>query len=151
LNGLDQIIWKIADITKGEKIGSVHELTKATYSFNKAQNYTIAQGHKIGIVVHRFWDICREDALFNGSENDWLEKRKERFGEKGKPCVYTGQIIRVSDDGKTFEHNINTFKGCAGAIVFLLDRNQPDALATETALGGLSLWCSYWFSCRCPS
>lgn len=38
--------------------------------------------------------------------------------------IYTGEILRVSQDGSSFEHNINTYKGCSGALVFLLDRDQ---------------------------
>jgi hypothetical protein len=38
--------------------------------------------------------------------------------------IYTGKITRVSPDGAWFEHNINAYRGCSGAVVFLLDENQ---------------------------
>ncbi len=138
-SGLEEIIWSLVDLTKGERFGStenLHELTKSVYSFNKAENHTIMPGQKIGIVVYRFWDITRKDAMFLGTDDEWAQKRQELFGDKGKPCVYTGEILRVSEDSKTFEHNINTFKGCSGAIIFLLDKNQPGDLATEAAQDG---------------
>ena len=71
-----------------------------------------------------------------GADADWPGKCEELFGSKSRPCVYTGEIIRVSEDGGTFEHNINTFKGCSGAIIFLLDKNQPEDLATKCAQDG---------------
>jgi len=135
---LDPIAWNMVDTTKANAIGSVqnrHTLTKATYSFGKAESYTLAPGHKIAIVVYRFWDIPAKDAMFTGTEAQWEGKREELFGGKFTPCIYTGEIVRVSDDGRTFEHNINTFKGCSGAIVFLLDKNQPDDIAMHTAVG----------------
>ena len=138
-SGLEEIIWSLVDLTKGKRFGStenLHELTKSAYSFNKAENHTIMPGQKIGIVVYRYRDIKRKDAMFVGTDEEWVQKRQELFGDKGKPCVYTGEILRVSEDGKTFEHNINTFKDCSGAIIFLLDKNQPVNLATEATQDG---------------
>jgi hypothetical protein len=37
--------------------------------------------------------------------------------------VYTGEINRVGSSH--IEYNNNSFEGCSGAIVFLLDKNQP--------------------------
>jgi hypothetical protein len=73
--------------------------------------------------------------MWTGTEEAWETLCGELFGEKSRPCIYTGKIVRVSLDCKTFEHNNNTFKGCAGAVIFLLDKNQPDVLATRTTLG----------------
>ncbi|CAB9518343.1 expressed unknown protein [Seminavis robusta] len=131
---LDPITWKFVDKTTGKRIGSDerrHEFTKAAYSFKKAVNYQVTAGHKIGMVVWRWWDIDKKDAQYTGTDQSWLEKRKELFGAKGSPCVYTGEIVRVSNDSRAFEHNINSFKGCSGAIIFLLDRNQPDGFDEE--------------------
>lgn len=46
------------------------------------------------------------------------------YGRENDVNVYTGQITHVSPDGTAFEHNINTFTGCSGSVVFLLDRDQ---------------------------
>lgn len=52
--------------------------------------------------------------------------RKRIFGEPNRVNVYTGEIVHV---GKShIEYTINSFTSCSGAIVFLLDKNQPDAV-----------------------
>jgi hypothetical protein len=51
-------------------------------------------------------------------------------------CLHWRDCVRVPEDRRTFEHNINTFKGCSGALIFLLNKNQPEDLATKTAQGG---------------
>jgi hypothetical protein len=53
------------------------------------------------------------------------------YGQKFQVCIYTGQVTEISTNSRTFCHNINTFEGCSGAIIFLLDRNQPDDVAAE--------------------
>jgi hypothetical protein len=42
--------------------------------------------------------------------------------------IQTGKIIGVYGDGRFFTHAINTYKGCSGAVVFLLDKKQPDSV-----------------------
>ena len=48
------------------------------------------------------------------------------YGHVDRVNIYTGKITRVSPDGTWFKHNMNSFRGCSGAIVFLLDKNQTD-------------------------
>jgi len=51
---------------------------------------------------------------------------KTIYGEHGQVNICTGEILHV---GKDFiEHDINSFTGCAGAVVFLLDMGQPDSV-----------------------
>jgi len=40
--------------------------------------------------------------------------------------IYTGEIKQVRGD--YIEYDINTFTGCSGAIVFLLDHGQPPSV-----------------------
>jgi hypothetical protein len=47
---------------------------------------------------------------------------REVYGDPFDVNIYIGEITHVGN--KYFEHNINTFPGCSGAIVFLVDRNQ---------------------------
>jgi len=47
--------------------------------------------------------------------------------------THTGEILLVGD--KHIEHNINTFKGCAGAVAFLLDKDQPLSLDRHLDIG----------------
>ena len=49
-------------------------------------------------------------------DNDALH---EKYGYAENYNVYTGEILFVGEDH--FEHNINCFQGCSGAIVFLLE------------------------------
>jgi V8-like Glu-specific endopeptidase len=51
---------------------------------------------------------------------------KRYFHIEGTSNVHTGTILGVAEDESYFSHDINTYKGCSGAIVFLLDQNQPD-------------------------
>jgi hypothetical protein len=70
---LGPIIWNIEEVTKAQKIGSVdnlHHSTKSMYLFNKAKDYRVTPGHKIGIVVFHFWDIPKEDAMYTGADAD---------------------------------------------------------------------------------
>jgi hypothetical protein len=41
----------------------------------------------------------------------------------------------VDGDGAFFSHDINTYKGCSGAIVFLLDKEQPETSVTSNDHG----------------
>eukprot|EP00978_Attheya_sp_CCMP212_P007936 scaffold18449_cov49-Attheya_sp.AAC.4 len=55
------------------------------------------------------------------------------YGQKLQACIYTGEATEVSSakNGQTFSHNINTFEGCSGAVVFLLDQNQEIEVEEE--------------------
>mmetsp|Transcript_33334 Transcript_33334/g.50290 ORF Transcript_33334/g.50290 Transcript_33334/m.50290 type:complete len:143 (+) Transcript_33334:1004-1432(+) len=48
---------------------------------------------------------------------------KKYYGEPGRVNIYTGEIKYVGP--KHIEYSINSFTGCFGAIVFLLDKDQP--------------------------
>ena len=48
------------------------------------------------------------------------------YGRPDAVNIYTGQITLVGE--KHIEYDINTFTGCSGAIVFLLDQGQPDSV-----------------------
>lgn len=85
-------------------------------------DYRFKVGHKIGIVVFRDFVIKSEDT---GAVPDMTDEEIEKaFGKLNSVNIYTGEITRVVDDEFSFEHNVNTFEGCSGAIVFLLDKNQ---------------------------
>jgi hypothetical protein len=57
--------------------------------------------------------------LINVSEQDLASI----FGEPGKVIIYTGTVTKVCGDH--IEYDINAYTGCSGAIVFLLDTDQP--------------------------
>ena len=85
--------------------------------------YTI--GQKIAMIVITDHIVVNLDTVQGGSDTD---VRKE-YGAPGLTKIYTGEISSV---GKIhIEHTINTAKGFAGAIIFLLDQNQPETVLTE--------------------
>ena len=90
-------------------------------------DYRFQVGQKIGMAVYRDFVVTAEDA---GRPRNTLSVYDLRsiYGRENRVNVYTGQITHVSPDGKAFEHNVNTFAGCSGAVVFLLDEGQPDSV-----------------------
>jgi hypothetical protein len=48
------------------------------------------------------------------------------FGPPNGVNIYTGEITFVGETH--IEYDINSFKGCSGAVVFLLDKNQPTSV-----------------------
>jgi hypothetical protein len=93
----------------------------STFEPVKRPDYQFANGQKIGIAVYRDFIFSSEDA---GEATLTSVDILRIYGEKDKVNVYTGEITRVCAGGDCFEHNVNTFRGCSGAIVFLLDQNQ---------------------------
>jgi hypothetical protein len=123
-----EITWSADDISFGDTITDPSNvLTKASRLFEKIPNtFRLRQGHRIGALVYRTFEITHKDA--KAPPNTDLD---HIYGQKSWVCIYTGQVTEVSANGRTFCHDINTFKGCSGAIIFLLDRNQPDDVTAE--------------------
>ena len=48
------------------------------------------------------------------------------YGAPNEVNIYTGEITRVYGDH--IEYDLNSFTGCSGATVFLLDRDQPSSV-----------------------
>jgi hypothetical protein len=46
------------------------------------------------------------------------DELRQIYGLQGRVNIYTGQITNVSPGKEAFEHNINTFRGCSGAVIF---------------------------------
>eukprot|EP00978_Attheya_sp_CCMP212_P022339 scaffold66596_cov72-Attheya_sp.AAC.2 len=120
--------WDAGDISFGDTISDPSiAMTKASRLFEKLPDtFNLCKGHKIGVLVYRTFDITHEDA--KAPRGVILE---QVYGGKFRVCIYTGQVTEVSANGQTFCHDINTFKGCSGAIIFLLDKNQSSDVAAE--------------------
>ena len=116
----DRLSWPDNDWSKGEVLGQPGSaFTKKPRLFEAAPDgFVLRVGHRVGIVVYRTFDITHEDAGIMGSTSVHLEMV---YGPKEQPCIYTGNVTEISGNGKTFCHDINTFAGCSGAVVFLLD------------------------------
>lgn len=127
----DAITWKADDVAFGTEIrDSMHVLTKKPLHFGRVpSDFDLQVGQKIGISVFRKFEISPQDAnAAPGTDMALI------YGPKNRPCIYTGEVKHVSGNGRTFEHDINTFKGCSGAIIFLLDADQSDSV-DETYYG----------------
>lgn len=61
---------------------------------------------------------------------------EEIHGPLFDTCICTGEIAAVHTQKLSFEHSINAFCGCSGAIVFLLDTDQVES---AEGLGGKAL------------
>ena len=89
------------------------------------EDFEYTTGQKIAMIVITDHIVVNLDTVRGGSDTD---VRKE-CGAPGLTKIYTGEISSV---GKIhIEHTINTAKGFAGAIIFLLDQNQPETVLTE--------------------
>jgi len=75
------------------------------------------------MVTYRTFELAPDDALLSLA-GVTSEELRLIFGPKDCVNIYTGQILAVSKDQQTFQHNINSFQGCCDAIIFLLDQNQ---------------------------
>ena len=131
-----EITWSADDISFGDTIADTSNvLTKASRLFEKTPNtFRLCTGHRIGVLVYRTFDITHEDA--KAPLNTDLV---QIYGQKFQVCIYTGQVTEISANGWTFCHNCNAFKGCSGAVIFLLDRNQSDDVAAEFHGGAVGI------------
>eukprot|EP01006_Ploeotia_vitrea_P033234 TRINITY_DN65358_c1_g1_i2.p1 TRINITY_DN65358_c1_g1~~TRINITY_DN65358_c1_g1_i2.p1 ORF type:complete len:330 (-),score=5.67 TRINITY_DN65358_c1_g1_i2:142-1032(-) len=85
-------------------------------------------GDAVGILVIRFRPLKQVDI---GVPLQLLNVTAT-YGKERQPCLYTGTISRVTDT--VIEYDINSFKGCSGAIVFYLEGpHQGEAVAVHTA------------------
>lgn len=96
-------------------------------------------GQKVGMAVYHncAFDFSNDNVYtHNGWDKNQLSQSNifRLCGNDYSVSIYTGEITAVSTDQKAFQHDINTFTGCSGAIVFLLDKNQ-DGLVGEHQSG----------------
>jgi hypothetical protein len=140
-NDTAPLFWDAGEVSFGDEISRPQSsLTKKPRLYVKAPNtFRLAVGHKIGIAVYRTFDITHEDAGAPISV-----RLEDVYGPKHQVCIYTGEVTEVSEQSETFCHSINTFEGCSGAVIFLLDQDQEDApeevadgMAVGIHVGGL--------------
>ena len=130
--GANSFSWRYGlDITTG---GVIRKITMAETDPNLSfeavdSSFEYKVGQKIGIAVYRNYEFdFTNDEIY--TNNGWKKEDYPKedilriFGEDNAVSVYTGEITAVSPDKKVFRHDINSFRGCSGAIVFLLDKKQ---------------------------
>lgn len=119
------IAWKYGyDVDTAEELTNVRSnFTKKDHTFLKVDrdDYEYRVGQKVGIAVYRAFSITSEDTGMTSLTDADIVRI---YGQNNRVNIYTGHITRVCNSGNCFEHDINTFKGCSGAVVFLLDRGQ---------------------------
>jgi hypothetical protein len=76
------------------------------------------EGLKVAMVIYTTKEPTQERALnyCTVSEEKWLHYC---FGYADHTNIYTGEVVGVGD--YHIEHNINTYCGFSGAVIFLLD------------------------------
>mmetsp|Transcript_29125 Transcript_29125/g.44026 ORF Transcript_29125/g.44026 Transcript_29125/m.44026 type:complete len:316 (+) Transcript_29125:163-1110(+) len=127
------LIWPFGiDISMGEKITSCTQgITSKDASFELAgKAYRFKAGQKIGIAVFSEHKPTNVTASYDPKHpsNFSVEQLKQAFGKPNQVNVYTGKIILAGD--KHIEHDINSFTGCSGAVIFLLEgENKGKAVA----------------------
>ena len=126
-------LWGL-DISIGREISNPRNpLTDPAYSFELVRpKFNLEVGQKVAIAVN-FRPKAKPNKQSIKGSGPAIPGRevseKDIEGIYGKPdCVnvYTGTITYVGKDH--IEYTCNTFTGCSGAIVFLLDGNQPDSV-----------------------
>jgi len=116
----------------------LNRLLKKTRSFDVVdENFSYHAGLKIGIIVNN--PGVGEEAFseVGGLEGIEVEETyatvtkglKETkiaavCGDKDVVMIYTGHITLVGNEH--IEYKINTYKGCSGAMVIVMERDHPD-------------------------
>jgi hypothetical protein len=111
----ESVSWIEKEVFYGEPIRIHNSPFKVENLFEKVPNsFTLAIDDNIGIAVFRTFNLGSND---HHSANKVWGKTEQKCG------IYTGKITEFHQN-KAFCHDINTFKGCSGAVVFLLDVQQ---------------------------
>jgi hypothetical protein len=118
--------WKYGvDVSASEKIGCVGEwFTNKNRSFGAVRHGFIPlEGVQVGIAVLFTSDSKPTNKTIAGVGQEEVAMEPEDienvFGKPGVVNIYTGKIQFVGTNH--IEYDINSFTGCSGAVVFLLD------------------------------
>lgn len=139
LGGLDddKVLPFGLDFTFGEPIKNPNNgFTSKLTSFEVAPfDFHIEKGQKIGICVWR-----NHARIFNDVEGTTGKLREDEeknfYGPPGVPVIQTGAVTAVyGDRAEVFAHSINTYEGCSGAVIFLLDKDQNPESVQEHDYG----------------
>jgi hypothetical protein len=116
--------WKNGiDLTNG----SVPDFVSVAHSFQMVrEDFVLKKRQKIGIAVA----MPPHDGLRSSLQKAYPHLNESALDDiygvasNRKVNVYTGEILYVGVSH--IEYDNNTFEGCSGAIVFLLDKDQPE-------------------------
>lgn len=116
------------DFTFGTTIKDARNaFTSKLTSFEVVRHdFKIEKGQKIGICIWRNEDRIMNDVEDSTGQLGEAEERKF-YGPAKVAVIQTGVVTAVyGSKREVFAHNINTYEGCSGAIIFLLDKDQSD-------------------------
>jgi hypothetical protein len=105
-------------------------LSAAFYSFEIRDTFMFEQGQKVGIAVLFSEESKPRHDTIGGAAEPYVSMSEAQikaiYGPPDTANIYTGGITYVGE--KHIEYDFNSFTGCAGAVVFLLDKNQPSSV-----------------------
>jgi hypothetical protein len=112
------------DVTWGQQVEH-STLVLHSSSFQRARDdFRCEPGQKVAIVIYSENGATPDSAL---APPGYTQEELERiYGKANQINILTGVITEVGPDYICY--NINTFGGCSGAVVFLLDKEQPDSV-----------------------
>jgi hypothetical protein len=120
--------WNTVDLTWGRLIIGPTCLNDILYIMHESSNFEPVRedfvfevGQKVGIAVYSVTGATQKTASAPAHVTD--EMLREVFGEARQTNIYTGEIKHVGTHH--LEYDVNSFNGCSGAVVFLLDKKQP--------------------------
>jgi hypothetical protein len=117
-HGVD-IAWGNAIPVRDDDPVSIHI---AKYSFDKVrEGFQYKAGQKVGITVYSDTGATPKTA---GTLDIDQERLDQIYGRRRHTHIYTGKITYVGE--QHIEDDVNAFEGCSGAIVFLLNTDQPN-------------------------
>lgn len=91
--------------------------------------FKLKKNQRIGIAVYFMEEAAPRNASISPVKKQPLDysdtKIEEIYGKPLQRIIYTGQITRAENGERHIEYDINSFTGCAGAVVFLLDKQAP--------------------------
>jgi hypothetical protein len=129
----NKVTWKYGlDIVFGKKVNlSVEGVTNIDYSFELVRpGFVCEKGMRIGIAAYQAKPPTKESVSRNPKRPIDISQDKLAmiFGKPERVNIYTGTITFADPTQPHIEYDINSFTGCSGAIVFLLDKGQPEGV-----------------------
>jgi len=120
------------NISKGELIDHVEEgITSERHTFELVRDtFRLEKGQKIAVaILFNAASKPNQRTVAGAGENSKKISEQKLVDVYGLPNVvniYTGKITHVGE--QHIEYDVNAFTGCSGAIVFLLDKDQPPSV-----------------------
>ena len=95
------------------------------------KEFVYTKGLKVGILVQvppggvdpNAFSSLEEEEMISSSAEDITDRLFEKvYGKERDVMIYTGTILEAGEDN--IEYDINTYKGCSGSAVIVLDRTH---------------------------